>query len=250
MIHSDLKANPNWKTPPIPFSFDQHFHYLGRGAQTFAFCSEDGNYVLKFYRHNRARHPLFFLRPFLPLPLKSRLIATHTKRQEKRLKDFSSYLIAYEKIKHASGLIDLHLNPTKDPLVVTLFDPIGVCHKVDLSQMQYLLQIRADPIYETVEKWLAEGEIEHAKLALGQLITLIANRCKAGLSDKDPDLKTNFGFTKDGPIQFDIGRFKLDPSKTENYRDELIRITDRLCKFLESKSPELVSHIRQEIERA
>jgi len=250
MIHSNLKAHPNWETAPVSFSFDQPFYYLGHGAQTFAFCSEDGKYVLKFYRHNRAKHPLFFLRVLLPSPLKSKLIATHTKRQEKRFKDFSSYLFAYEKMKSDSGLIDLHLNPTKDPRLVTLFDPIGVFHRVDLSKMQYLLQIRAYPIYETIEQWITDGEIDRAKLALSQLVTLIANRCKAGLSDKDPDLKTNFGFTKDGPIQFDIGRFKPDPSKAENYRNELIRITDRLCKFLEPKSPELVSHIKEEIKRA
>lgn len=250
MIHADLQARPDWETPTASFSFDQPFYYLGHGAQTFAFRSEDGQYVLKFYRHNRAKHPLFFLRTLLPSPLKSRLIATHTKRQEKRQKDFTSYLFAYKKLKSASGLIDLHLNSTDDPQLVTLFDPIGVCHKVDLSKMQYLLQVRADPVYESIERWISDGEMDRARLKLSQLITLLANRCKAGLSDKDPDLKTNFGFTSDGPIQFDIGRFKLDPSKAENYREELIRITDRLCNFLEKKSPELVSHIKEEIKRA
>ncbi len=248
-IQTNLETHSDWETPNGYFALDQPFSYLGHGAQVYAFVSFDGKYVLKFYRHNRASHPFAFLAPLLPPPLKKRLLSTIEKRKNKRLKDFSSYLLAYHHLAKESGLLDLHLNPTEEQRKVKIYDKIGVEHILDVSHMQYLLQKRAKPIYALLEEWISQGEMEYAKEQLSKLVTLLRTRCQKGIFDKDPDLKTNFGFTDDGPIQFDIGRFKLDPTRTDPniYRDDLIRITDRLCQWLEERAPALAAHIEQEI---
>jgi hypothetical protein len=250
MIQSKVSSKIEWETTSCPPCFEQPFFYLGHGAQSFAFVSADGKYVLKFYRHNRARHPLIFLAPLLPVPLKKSLLATHAKRQNKRQKDFSSYLLAYHHLAKETGLLGLHLNPS--PVgKVKLYDKIGVEHIVDLGQMQFIFQKQAEPTYAAIEKWISQGKIEYAKEQLSQMITLLKARCQKGIFDKDPDLKTNFGFTDEGPIQFDIGRFKYDPKMADSNhcRDELIRITDRLCKWLETKMPALSIHIQEEIHK-
>ncbi|NGX26332.1 MAG: hypothetical protein K940chlam6_00248 [Chlamydiae bacterium] len=250
-IHSDLRTHSEWKTKGTEIP-DLSFSYMGHGAQTYAFISSDRKYVLKFYRHNRAGHPLGFLATLLPPPLKKSLLATIEKRQNKRLKDFSSYMLSYHHFAKETGLLHLHLNPSHLPKKVKIYDKIGVEYLVDLSSMQFILQNFAEPFYPSLEKWISHGEIEFAKKQLSQLIALLKTRCQKGIFDKDPDLKTNFGFTEEGPMQFDIGRFKFDPERANPnvYREDLIRITDRLYQWLEERAPALSAHLKEEIAKA
>ena len=254
-IQSNLKPQTEWETVcPNHLSSiaGQPFYYLGHGAQTFAFVSKDDRYVLKFYRHHRTGHPLKACAFFLPYPWKNRLAQTLEKRLLKRLKDFSSYKLAYDKLQNETGLLCLHLNKTTTlNQKVTLYDKIGVQHVIDLDQMEFILQEKASLLYPTLEKWISCQEIETAKQGLSQLISLLRTRCQRGIFDKDADLKTNFGFIDNTPIQFDIGRFKPDPSRAdpEVYREDLFRITDKLCQWLETRAPELVTYIQTEIKK-
>lgn len=253
-IKSNLPHCPEWETEPVPLQsiIEQSFSYLGHGAQCYAFSSEDGEYVLKFYRHNRASHPLAFLNPICLKIGCNQLKKTLHKREEKRLRDFASYMLAKNYLACETGLVYLHLNPTKHiQKKVVLYDKIGVVHHIDLDQTVFILQKKAAPVYTTLKHWIRTGEIETAKQGLTQLLTILARRAKQGLSDKDPDLRTNFGFTDAGPIQFDIGRYKEDPTKAEKtvYREDLLRATDKLCRWLRKKRPELSDHVKREIER-
>jgi len=228
------------------------YRYLGKGAQVYAFVSEDKQYVLKFYRQNRAGHPLSSILPALPPSLKKRLHATVEKRKAKRLKDLSSFELANQYLKTETGIESLHLHPTSSPLRVTIYDKIGAIHKLDLSKMQWIVQKFAEPTYESLESWILQGEEKLAKEQLSALVLLLKTRCEKGIFDKDPDLETNFGFTKEGPIQFDIGRFRLDSTRSnpDVYQNDLIRITDKLCNWLEEKAPILAKHVREEIIRS
>ncbi|MDN3506476.1 MAG: hypothetical protein P0S96_04530 [Simkaniaceae bacterium] len=227
------------------------YHYLGKGAQVYAFVSEDGKHVLKFYRQNRAGHPLFFLKTLLPSKLGNRLLATVEKRRAKRLKDFTSFTLAERFLKQETGLETLHLEATRSPLWIVLYDKIGIKHTLDLSQMQWLLQEYAEPTYTSLKSWIQQGREEEAKAQLSKLVALLKSRCEKKIFDKDPDLETNFGFTKDGPIQFDVGRFRVDPTRSspDVYRSDIIRITDKLCSWLDKRAPSLSTHVREEIEK-
>jgi len=115
--------------------------------------------------------------------------------------------------------------------------------------MEFLVQKKADPIYSTLQQWIDKGAFVQAKEGLSQLVALLRSRCQKEIFDKDPDLKTNFGFINKTPIQFDVGRFKINPARSDPKQctDELIRITDRLCQWLDEKAPSLSFHLRQEI---
>lgn len=220
--------------------FIQPFDYLGKGAQTYVFASRDGNYVIKFFRHyNKHATPFDFL-PFNGI---QKMVA---KRARKREKDFTSYKLAFEKLKNETGLVYIHLNPTKTlKTSVTLYDKIKIQYKLSLDEFGFILQKKAKPFYPTLSKWIEEERLEDAKLAITQLVQLIKKRCSAGLFDKDPDLKTNFGFLEGAPIQIDIGRFKLK----ETGANEVGRVLRKLEAWLGERSPELTTYLHNEIDK-
>ncbi len=253
-ISSDLTYRPEWETDSVSIEplLDQPFYYLGHGAQVYAFASEDNQTVLKFYRHNRACHPLHPIRFLIPGRLKEDMIMTHNKRQGKRIKDFNSYKLAADNLAQETGLLYAHLNKSDHiEKKVVLFDKIGVRHTLDLNKYEFILQKKASLVYPSLEKWIANGDTLKAKKALSQLVSLLRSRSEKGIFDKDPNLKTNFGFVGETPIQIDIGRYKkeLEQKDLAKRCDELVRITDHLCHWLDEQSPELAKHIREDIYR-
>lgn len=254
-IQSQLEFHPEWEVVEQDTScaselLSKNFHYLGRGAQAYVFASEDGKTVIKFFRHHRMRTLLCKVAFLLPGVLKARLQQTIDKRKAKLHKDFESYKLAYTALKEETGLIFIHLNKTQDlKQKLTLFDKIGVRHEIDLDRMEFVVQKRADLIYPTLSKWIQEQNYAQAKASLSELVALLKTRCQKGFFDKDPDLRTNFGLIDGHPIQIDIGRFKEDLTRKDPtiYRDEIIRITDRLAHWLDKRAPELALHLQSEV---
>ncbi len=232
-IQSDLPMASNWDKP-TDIDLNQPFYYIGSGAQTFAFASDD--LVIKFYRHHRSGHALSFFAPLFP-----RLQQTIAKRQAKRQKDFASFKLAYGQLRHETGLLFIHLGKTSHlNKKITIYDKLGIAHEIDLDQMEFLIQKRATPFYSTLEQWIDSGQWDKTKQGIHELVVLLKSRCKKGIFDKDPDLKTNFGFLDGHPIQIDVGRFKEGP-------DDIMRVTDTLRKWLEVKAPQLIVDLDQEL---
>lgn len=250
-IRSHLSYHPEWEVEQI-FDLDKAVHqsyfYLDHGAQSYVFASSDGQYVLKFFRHHHARHPLEKISFLLPPEQKKRLLATVKKRREKREKDFTSTVLAFNELREETGLLYLHLNKTNHlNHTLTFYDKIGIEHRVPLDEMEFVIQKRATPFYAQLEEWIENKEQEEAKQALKKITNLLRIRCEKGIGDKNPDLKTNFGWLEDRPIQFDVGRFRKLEEREESIQNELIRITDRLKKWLEEKDPALASYLEQEV---
>lgn len=224
----------------------QPFDYLGKGAQTYVFVSRDRRYVIKFFRYfNKYRSPLETL-PF------ARVQKTVQKRKAKQEKDFKSYLIAHERLKEETGLIYLHLHPTKNlKSTLTLYDKIKIQYKLSLDEMGFIIQKKADPFYPTLSRWIKEENWGKAQQALRGLVQLVLNRCQNGVFDKDPDLATNFGFLDGNPMQIDIGRFTLDATrkKPEVYKQDLVHIFKQLEKWLNTRSPDLAAYLHNEIDQ-
>lgn len=252
-IHSNLSFHEEWepKTPlhedlkNIQLILNQPYRYLGKGAQSYVFASDDGKYVLKFFRHDHMRlEPWHFL-----------LSADHRKNRlkistDKLRKDFESYKIAYEKLYNETGLIYIHLNKTQHlELQIPLYDKIGIKHLINLDKMEFILQKRVELFFPSLEKWIAKGDVITAKKALTELISLLKKRFEIKIYDKDPDLNTNFGFLNGHPIQLDVGRFKRDSfySNPQVYKREILRITDNLKQWLDVHSLELSSHLQEEL---
>lgn len=228
-ISSELPFHPEWvveneNEAEVQKILAQPYRFLGKGAQSFVFASEDGKWVIKFFRHQ------------------------HLQKNGKLAKDFGSYKLAYEKLRNETGLLYLHLNKTNHlHQTLDLIDNLGIHYPIRLDQYEFLVQKRAMPAYPALQQWINEGKIEEAKEALTALVRLLAARSEKGIHDKDPDLNTNFGFIGTTPIQFDIGRFKMRQNPPDS--TELVRITDNLHQWLMQREPILDEHLKRELEK-
>jgi hypothetical protein len=243
-ITSKLTYQPEWETSPpsveeqarIKQILNQPYSYLSKGVQSFVFASSDGQHVIKFFRHDHLTAP-FWLKP-----------NTKAKKQNRLYKDFLSYKLAYENLRQETGLVFLHLNKTTDlHQTLDLVDKLGIHHPIPLDKYEFLVQKRASLLYTALNQMIKENKIADAKETLSKLVQLLAHRAQKGISDKDPDLNTNFGVIGTDPIQIDVGRFRKAAPKLN--KDEIIRITDHLHQHLMIRCPELDQHLKTQIEK-
>ncbi len=262
-IQSTLPFDPAWSVTPLNEREDekirkilnQPFTYLSKGAQSYVFESQDKEYVIKFFRVSHIEAPRWLTSLWLPRSLENWRKEKIGIKEAKRIKDFTSYKMAYEEMQEESGLLYIHLNKTdKTDSVLghkaTLFDKIGIKHTVDLDKMEFMVQKKATLFYPTLEKWLAAGQKEKVQKGIEQLLELFSKRRALKIADKDPDLKSNFGFIGEKPIQFDMGRFKRGENsskKNESLRDEMIRLTDELKLWLKKRDPVLAEELEQKV---
>jgi hypothetical protein len=243
-ITSNLTPRTEWETTPLSSDeltkikqiLNQSFSYLSKGVQSFVFASEDGQYVIKFFRHDHLTAP-FWLTP-----------SAKAKREQRLHREFLSYKIAFENLRQETGLVFLHLNKTTDlHRTLDLVDKLGIHHKIPLDKYEFLVQKRACLLYTALNQMIENNKIADAKETLTGLVQLLAHRSREGISDKDPDLETNFGVIGTEPIQIDVGRFgKIDAPFS---KDEIIRVTDRLHQYLMKRCPELDQHLKTQIEK-
>ena len=204
-IASNLSIHPEWsiQLPPpeqqtrLKEIFSSRFKFLGEGAQAFAFESQDGKYVLKFFKMRR-----FF-------PSKADYLCPHVVRR--RLKNlnwvFNGYKTAYDHFRKDTGLIFIHLAKT-DHLQqkVVLVDELGQEHQIDLDKTEFVLQEKAELIFERLSKLYRAGDVEGAKKSIAAVLDLVKRRIDLGYADRDKGVSNNFGFVGQRPIQLDIGR--------------------------------------------
>jgi len=226
--------------------FDQPFHYIGCGAQCYVFESADAQLVLKLFKYHHMR-----LIPWMePLPI---LTGWKEKKKEKKNKEIAfhltSYHLAMTHLPEKTALLYAHLQPTKIwNQKLTLIDPMGYRHQIDLDRNDYLLQRKGELAYKRVNDWMASGQTDQAKEGLDALIDLAAYCIAKNLRDKDPDFATNFGFLPEGTaFQLDIGRFYQAENDETTY-EELYRITRPFRQWLASHHPSLLPSFDQKIE--
>ena len=227
---------------------DQPYHYLGKGVQCFAFVSADDKYVLKFFRMRRVLPSPWLIKMPVNESYKKEKIS---RKFEEFMRDFMSYKIAYELLKEDTGLVYIHLNKTN--LLhqkITLFDKIRIKHTIDMDNMEFILQKKADLFYPAVKEMIVLGKKTEVKQCVKDLIHFLAYRSSLGIYDKDPDINTNFGICEGKPLQIDVGRYRMDPTRKDPllYIDDILRVTDNLRQWLNSEDPELSDSLLQEIE--
>src|ERR1700722_307569 len=258
-IHSDLKYDPTWETTfpskeahaELETVFAQKFWYLGCGGQSFVFASEDGNYVIKFFKNRKFRKPYSYL---LRLPLPGNLDLYRLNKLRKALfklkRDFTSYRLAYEELREETGLIYLHLNKgTQLYRSIQIVDKLGITHQIDLDNIEFLVQRRAKLLFPHIDQLMEQGNITGAQQTLHAVVEALAGRCKKGIFDEDPRLPNNLGILGQRAMFIDIGRFVPDPTRIHPsvYANDVKTITSkRLRPWLEQSHPELVSYLDEE----
>ncbi|MCI0382111.1 MAG: hypothetical protein L0207_03550 [Chlamydiae bacterium] len=247
-ISSSLPHDPHWEINIDPMQMkavenminNKKFTYLKSGGQCFVFLSEDGRYVIKFFKyHLRRPFPIFSL-PFLS-SLKEKQQA---KRGKKLLRDFQSYKLAFERLQNETGLLYVQLNKT--PLLsshITIVDKIGIHHKLDLSKMEFILQKKADLLCDHLYRLNQEEKLDEAKKIIEKTCLLLIKRSKMEIFDEDPSVHRNVGVVDQNPIIIDVGRLKIDPRALQ-YREMLPKILKRFGLWLEELNPELYDHLQ------
>ncbi|HSX13684.1 MAG TPA: hypothetical protein VLE96_04600 [Chlamydiales bacterium] len=254
-ICSDISPREEWKTPlqvdatEIRSILNQPFTFFGKGAQCYAFLSQDQNYVLKFFRFDHLRPPMWLTHFPLPLFLHAYRDEKIALNRTKTERTFESYKIAYHDLKEETGLVFVHLNWSDDlKLHTTIFDKLGIPHCLDMDSMHFILQRRAQLLYPVISQWMENKQLEQAKKGMNDLLALLVSRYKKGIGDKDPDLCTNFGFLDNRPVQIDVGRFSRQTDKRhESCLEEIVRITDKFNSWLKDQHPELSDYLQEQI---
>lgn len=225
----------------------QPFTFLESGLECYAFVGEDGETVLKLFKHHHLRQAYWLARvPFLK-NIGEKLVKEKAERLEK---GFASCALAEKELKAETGMIYFH-NRRTEKCPVTLIDKLGICHVADVGGIPFLVQKKGTLLVPTLEKCMERGEIERAKECVRSLLTLIHERCKKGIADRDPTLCKNFGFVGTKAIVIDVGSFSYSPALQDEWKGkrELFDETLPLRCLLRKNFPALVDFFEQELER-
>lgn len=257
-ITSEFAYNEKWALAPLSLSektdlktiLSQNFHYLGKGCQSYVFGSEDGKYVLKFVKYQRFR-PQAWLDYFASIPIINRYRLAKIEKKEKKLNMlFESWKVAYENLKEETGLVYVHLNKSEDlQISLTIYDKMGFEHKLEMDQMEFLLQKRADMLCPTVSRFVEAGETGKAKELIDNLIAMILSEYSRGLADNDHALMQNTGALDTTPVHIDVGQFVFKPeiSNPSVYKQELFSKTYKFHHWLKRHHPELANYLNEKL---
>jgi len=231
----------------------QEYHFLGYGGQGYSFASQDGKYVLKFFKIHHMRAPRAAeLFPFL---LKIKMIKNElvNKKKMNHEKIFNSIKLAAEKFKAETGILFVHLNTTKSQHPsVTLVSPIGVKIQVDLNQTPFVLQRKADLSISEIKKYSIQKDEQSLQNVINDITLFIADRCRKGIEDTDSGLFRNYSYCDSKLIQIDIGSFKenSDLKNKQVAKEVLIKKTGLIRRVLTAHYPEMVPYLEQSIEQS
>lgn len=255
-ITSSFAYDPRWDVRSLVPSenqivesvLDQKFLYLGKGCQSYVFLSEDGDYVLKFFKYQRFR-PQQWLDYFAFIPAVDRYrLAKIEKKKNKREGVFASWKIAFEELKEETGLVFVHLNKSSNlNRELTLFDKMGLEHRVNLDQMEFLIQRKAKMLCASIRELMEKERVLEAKNLITDTIELVMSEYRRGLADNDHALMQNTGVYEGKPVHIDVGQFVHNPEIKDPsiYKQELFTKTYKFHIWLKQEYPELAQHLER-----
>ncbi|MFA6916463.1 MAG: hypothetical protein WC222_08710 [Parachlamydiales bacterium] len=199
----DLKDN--WKTQRVPYHLhdilQQKFTYLDQGAQSYAFASEDGKYVLKIFHYKHFNKP---------------------SKRAKLLIGLQGYATGYEKIPKESGIIYQQLKPGVGPEeVVIVTDRLGWEHSIQLKDVRYVLQKRVTLVSERLKDPAFRKK----------LFDFVEKERLIGIYDLDYGLSHNIGFIGEDLYHIDLGKLTYNPAfcQSDEFAAHITKIEKRLA---------------------
>lgn len=228
----------------------QKFTYLGKGCQSYVFLSEDGNYVIKFFKYQRFKvSPIIKTLSFLPV-VNEYYLKKVEKKKNKLENLYSSWKIAFEELQPETGLLFVHLNQTTHlNKTLTIYDKLGIKHHLNLDRTEFLIQKRASMLCSHIDGLMELGKIRESKEFLTKIIALILSEYRRGYADNDHALMQNTGVLEGNPIHIDVGQFVKDEQakNPDFYKQELFNKTYKFRKWLQKKYPELATDLEQKL---
>jgi hypothetical protein len=230
--------------------FAYKFRYLGRGHQSFVFLSDDDAHVIKIFNNCQQSNSAFF-RMLKPIPWLGRWAERQARFCEENLRNTAnSYRIALEEMPDKTALLFLHARQTENLPPLTIVDPLNITHRLNANPLGFLIQKKAKLAYPMLEEWIQAQNLEAAKRALCKLLDLFIWKCRQGIADNDPLIRTNFGFIEEEAIQIDVGPLSKNPSIQDvaTMQKEIIRISTSLKNWLSEKCPELCVFLDEQLQ--
>lgn len=259
-IQHHFKPEERWDIPQLSKDELEHlqailaqtYHYLGKGAQSYAFRSADDKYVLKFFKFKHLRPNAFIvLLPDWPKAL-ANFKQTHIEHKTYRFTTlFDGHHLAYMRDRDNSALMFIHLNPTQNFLMhTTLNDKMGFHHTLDLNQFSFVLQKKGITTRALINGHLQEGNIQNALLAIKSVLDMLLNEYHRGIYDRDHGVLHNTGFVDGHPFHLDVGKLTYDESmKNRNvHLEDLHKVTKRIMPWISRHYPQYAEEIRLKIE--
>lgn len=231
--------------------FNQRFSYLGKGAQAYAFVSEDGKYVLKFFKFKHLRPNLLLLSVPPVGPLGEWKQAKILRKEEKLNGVFGAYRLAWGVHQQEAGLLFIHLNKTDDlKKAVEVEDKIGLNWTINLDDVTFVVQRRAETSRKVIYGLLKEGRVAEAKDKIRKIFDLYVAEYKKGIYDHDHGVMHNTGFVGEEPIHLDVGKLYEDPSikETQNALLDIAKIGWKIDQAIQANFPQYSEEIRKYIE--
>lgn len=246
----DISALSTEEKAKLHHILDQKFTYIGKGAQSYAFGSADGKYVLKFFKFKHMKPSVFleWMPPFFGFK------EYKEKQRARKLKNlnsvFAGYRLAYEQHKDDSGIIFVHLNKT-DNLheKVTLVNKIGWETQLDLDPIVFIVQERARTTKDVIGELLEKGDLAAAKQKYEQMIDLYLSEYKKGIYDRDHGVMHNTGFVGNHPIHLDVGKLSKDDSmkQPDVARKDMDKIMGRIGAWLQNYYPQYHDDVMKDL---
>jgi hypothetical protein len=263
-IMMDIDEDAYREIPPLSQSeqtniskiLNQKFYYLGKGAQCYAFLSEDGDYVLKFFKFKYFK-PSFFVNLIPSIPPFHRYKVQMIEKKKRRIHSlFESCRIAYQYNKEGAALVVVHLRPTKDRhQVVTIVDKIGFIHQIDLDSVLFLVQKRGETLQHRLTRELDQHNLDKAKRSIHQILAMHLIEYQKGLFDRDAGVLHNTGFIQDTPFHLDIGRLSKDEQiiQLDRHKQDLQSVIGEIDHWMKINYPdyqeELSAYLKKEYEQ-
>ncbi len=257
-ISSNHPYRSEWNVAPLAdaqkeevlAALSQEYLYLAKGMQSYCFESRDGKYVIKFMKQHR--YKTIWSR-FTWLPFPPSLAAYANRKSKEAVRDreytFNSYRLAYDALAEENGLVFMQLNP--QPIVghrVVLIDKLGVKHSVNIDNMVYALQRKADLVGDRVDRLMSQGDEEAMKRAIRSMLGLFQSYNRKGIKDEElGKFCVNYGFVGDKAIAVDIGQYVIEPSLEDPTRayEEILRKAGPMKKWLQSGHPSMAAYLEE-----
>lgn len=208
-----------WVVPPLTEDehrqlahiLDQKFYYIGKGAQCYAFVSDDQLYVLKFFKFKHLKPNLFvdLIPPFPPFESYKQNCIERKKR--KLIGVFNGYDLAYRENRKGSELLYLHLVPTDNlKLQAKVIDKIGLEREINLDDVVFLVQRKGETLRTRMNALLKGGRLEEAEQTIDLIVRMYVGEYQKGIYDHDHGVMHNTGFIGGEPFHLDVGKLNKD----------------------------------------
>lgn len=248
-ITYEIPYNPAWDVSKLSQEEEQDLHailkqkffYIGKGAQCYAFTSEDQKYVLKFFKFKHLKpNWLVHLIPSIP-PFKQMKELSIERKKKKLHSVFEGYALAYRENREDSELLYLHLMPTRHlNQLVTVVDKIGLERKINLDDVVFLIQKKGETLRMRMHEYLAHQQVEKAKEAIAKIFAMYMSEYRKGLYDRDHGVMHNTGFVEDRPFHLDVGKFTKDEAMKliQTYKQDLEHIAWKIDTWVRQSYPQ------------